>query len=116
MVPQEKEIKDKGGEKRNKKQAKISKKERRRISRERRHGEKPPSLLLTSRQKQKKKEKEETEKESPSLTSRVPDSELGYLAALSVDVVGPVKQHHGSLHEPHATGEVQRGVAVAVTH
>ncbi len=50
------------------------------------------------------------------LTTGVPDVDLWDTTTLSVDVIAPIKQSHGSLHEAHSTGQVQWGVPLTVTH
>ncbi len=50
------------------------------------------------------------------LTTWVPDVDLRYATALSIDVIAPIEQSHCSLHEAHLTGQVQRSIAITITH
>ena len=50
------------------------------------------------------------------LTIAVSDVDLKDTTSLCVDVIGPIEECNGALDESHATGQVEGGVALTITH
>ena len=50
------------------------------------------------------------------LTIGVSDVDIRDTTSLCIDVIGPIEEHNSTLDEPIATGQVERGVSLMVTH